>query len=413
MLKLEVSASAIDAAREFTVRFQQLSGPVMAKALEDTLFYRRNRLLALNEVGGDPQSFGRPLTAFHDTMAARVTAQPEGMLATSTHDTKRGEDARARLYALSEAPELWAESVARWRKTNAGLVKDFAGSPAPSAELEWLVYQALAGIWPLDPSAGLPEILDDLRPRFLPYLTKVVREAKQFTNWVDIDAAYEEIIDGFGAALFDRQNAAFFADFAATLQPFMRAGGLNSLTQTVLKLTAPGIPDIYQGTEGWDFSLVDPDNRRPIDFGTHAEDLAAIATMPMAQLVDGWRDGRIKQALLSRGLAARSRHPELFTHGVHLPLEVTGAQSEHVIAFARHHGDAVAVVVVPRWSFEMLGEGDTLTIPADRWGDTAVVLPSEVASLGNVFADGDRVWQGRVPVADLLAEVPVALLLPR
>ncbi|WP_417310167.1 malto-oligosyltrehalose synthase [Devosia sp.] len=413
LLKLEVSVSAKGAALDFTVRFQQLSGPIMAKALEDTLFYRRNRLLALNEVGGDPQSFGRPLSSFHDTMAARVTAQPEGLLATSTHDTKRGEDARARLYALSEAPALWAERVARWREMNAGLVKDFAGAPTPSAELEWLVYQALAGIWPLDSAAEISAILDDLRPRFLPYLTKVVREAKQFTNWVDIDEGYEEIIDAFGAGLFDAQNAAFFADFAEALQPFMRAGALNSLTQTVLKLTAPGIPDIYQGTEGWDFSLVDPDNRRPVDFDSHARNLAAIPDMPMSALVEGWHDGRIKQALLHRGLAARSEYPQLFTHGQYHPLEVTGDRSQHVIAFARRQGSGSAMIIAPRWTFDLLKEGDGLSIPAGQWGDTAVMLPDESGALRNVFADGEVRWQGRVPVADLLADVPVALLMSR
>ncbi|EJZ16760.1 malto-oligosyltrehalose synthase, partial [Rhizobium sp. Pop5] len=248
-----------DAAHEFHIRFQQLSGPVMAKATEDTLFYRYNRLLAANEVGGEPGKAPDGPEGFHRRMAERARLQPHGLSASATHDTKRGEDARARLYTLSEGADVFVQAIARWREMNRSRLKELPEGVAPEPNVEWMLYQALAGVWPEDFDRGETEAL---RERFTAYALKAVREAKLRSGWIDQNAAYEEAVTAYATALVSPDNDAFLEDFERVLQPFIAAGYLNSLSQTLLKLTAPGIPDIYQGTEAFDFSLVDPDNRR-------------------------------------------------------------------------------------------------------------------------------------------------------
>src|SRR5690606_33480957 len=354
LLKQEVGPGAAELAREFRRRLQQTSGPVMAKAIEDTLFYRRNRLLALNEVGGDPQHRDGSVAAFHEKLAARVRRQPEGLLATATHDTKRGEDARARLYSISEAPGRWGEGVTRWRALQRLRVLDLGQGPVPDPETEWMIYQALAGVWPLRREG---DFLSDLRQRFAGYLEKAMREAKTGTDWTDVNDDYEQAVQAYASHLLASGNAGFQEDFTRTLQPYCRAGALNSLAQTVLKLAAPGIPDIYQGTEGWDFSLVDPDNRRPVDFTGLSERLDGLSATPMDELLADWRSGRIKQLLVQRGLVLRSRHPRLLTSGAYTPLPVHGAADRHLIAFCRSDGEDIVLVLVPRLTLELLGEG--------------------------------------------------------
>ncbi|HEV7276264.1 MAG TPA: malto-oligosyltrehalose synthase [Devosiaceae bacterium] len=410
MLKQEVGAAA-DVAREFQRRLQQTSGPVMAKALEDTLFYRRNRLLALNEVGGDPENRDGSLEAFHEKMAARVERQPEGLLATATHDTKRGEDARARLYAISEAPELWGESVARWRAMQAPLRRELERGLVPDAETEWMVFQALAGVWPLRPDSAS---LEDLRERFAGYLEKAMREAKTGTDWTDVNEGYERAVQDYASNLLAPGKGAFLDDFTRTLRPFCRAGALNSLTQTVLKLTAPGIPDIYQGTEGWDFSLVDPDNRRPVDFTGLAAKLGGSGAASAAELLADWRSGRIKQHLIRRGLALRSQHPQLLTTGTYSELPVAGTRGRHLIAFCRSNGSGFALVVVPRLTMGLLGEGDDIALPPEVWTDTAIAVPSAIVGrrCRNALTDEVLELPASIPVGELLGSLPLAVLVP-
>jgi (1->4)-alpha-D-glucan 1-alpha-D-glucosylmutase len=411
LLRQAVGPAAADAAREFRRRLQQTSGPVMAKAVEDTLFYRCNRLLALNEVGGAPERRDGSVANFHAAMAARVEAQPEGLLATATHDTKRGEDARARLCAISEAPTVWAEGVARWRAMQAPFVEALPSGPAPDPESEWLLYQALAGAWPLGFS---PDDREALGRRFAAYLEKAMREAETATSWDDVNADYERAVQAYAANLLAPGNVVFREDFARTLAPFARAGALNSLAQTALKLAAPGIPDIYQGREGWDWSLVDPDNRREVDFAALSQHLAGLATASPEALLADWQDGRIKQFVLQRGLAARSRHHRLFTRGSYQPLPVSGPQYRHVVAFMRSDGPKRAIALVPRLTLRLLEDGGGIAIPPATWGETVVTLPPGIGTrrYRDIFTGAVLEPDAMLPVASLLGRFPVSLLVP-
>ena len=387
-------------------RFQQLTGPVMAKAVEDTFFFRHNAMLALNEVGGDTLRPQGSLGGFHSTMEERLRLQPQGLSATSTHDTKRGEDARARLYALSEAPEAWTEAVARWRVMNAHIVQQLPGGLAPEAETEWMLYQALAGIWPAgDPGART----GDLRDRFLAFVQKALREAKLRTNWGEVDEAYEAAVRDYAAWLLDGANAQFQADFAATLRPYIAAGLINSLTQTLIKLTAPGIPDIYLGAERLDFSLTDPDNRRPVDFKALATDLDAES--PVAATVEALQSGRFKQHTIARGLELRRRYPRLFAAGDYIPLMATGSRRENIVAFTRRSERVAAVIVAPRRVLPLLGKEQPF-VDADSWEETTIDLPATAGagSFRDVLTGRDFGPSRQHTVASLLRETPVALL---
>lgn len=410
LLNLDVSVDARPAALDFMVRFQQASGPVMAKAVEDTLFYRRNRLLALNEVGGDPQLGGGSLAQFHAAMAARVGDQPEGLLATATHDTKRGEDARARLYTLSEAPEIWAEGVVRWREMQKRHVQALTSGPAPEPETEWMIYQALAGIWPFE--APDRPALSALGERFVPYLEKVLREAKTRTGWLAVEKDYEGAVRAYAEALLAPGNTRFHADFSATLAPFCRAGALNGLAQTAIKLCAPGIPDLYQGSEGEDFSLVDPDNRRPVDFSALAAQLEIFSGQGPEAIARHWRGGAAKQVLLARGLAARTAHPRLFTHGQYRALEVVGTRARNVVAFERRDAGARAVLIAPRLCMAMAPDADRLAIAAAAWGTTRLILPDSEGwrPLVNLVTGEAMAKAGEVTVEETLRRFPVAML---
>lgn len=411
LLLLEVPPAQQPAALSFLQRWQQTTGAVMAKAVEDTLFYRHNRLIALNEVGGDPRMPAGGVAEFHRRMQARAMHCPAALTATTTHDTKRAEDARARLYAISEAPRIWAAAVARWRHRHRDSVVELRAGPAPDSNTEWLLYQALLGIWSLDLQPDDRDGLAGLRRRFAAYLEKALREAKSRTDWTSPDGPYEQAVQDYAARLLSPDNAEFLADFAETTEHFVRAGALNALSQSLLKLTVPGVPDIYQGTESWDLSLVDPDNRRAVDFDTLADRLAGLAAATPEDLVVGWRSGRIKQHLLACALAARRAFPNLFALGAYEPLEVQGAAARHLLAFRRRHGDAEAIVIVPRLSFSLLGDQDGLSIPAARWRDTAVVL-EETGPLADAFTGTVYAAAGALAAADVLRRFPVALLLP-
>lgn len=403
LIRLDVPAPALPTARHFRLRFQQLTGPIMAKAVEDTLFYRFNRAIGLNEVGGEPAAEAGGVARFHARMADRTTEQPHGLLATATHDTKRGEDARARLYAIGEAPEAWAEAVARWRAMQGGAVRPLVDGAAPEPETEWLLYQALAAIWPEEERPGAEE-LERMAGRFLPYVEKALREAKRRTDWSEPDEAYEAAVKDYAARLLAPDNAAFQDDFAATLQPFIRAGRLNALSQTLIKLTAPGVPDIYQGSEAGDFSLVDPDNRRPVDFDQLSRSLDALPD-------SGWTAAAAKQALIARLLAFRKAHAPLFANGTYVALQPSGRRAENVIAFARVLGETAVVTVAPRllhaWCREGEGFPDT-----GFWSDTWLELPDGLAGRGyHDIVTGSKYRCGRrVAVAGILETLPVAAL---
>jgi len=340
-----------EAARLARIRFEQLSGPAMAKGVEDTLFYRDHRFLALNEVGCDPAHPAGNVERFHRRMEERAARLDHSLSGTSTHDTKRGEDARARLYAISEAPELWAEGLERWKSMNR-----FPDVLEP--ELEWLVYQALAGVWPYPfNEAALPPLHDRLEA----YLQKALREAKQRTSWTEVDEAYEEAVITFVDGALE--NAAFREDFSRTLQPFIMAAHNNSLTQTLLKMACPGIPDIYQGSEAEDLSLVDPDNRRPPDFAKLEEMLQGGGESLPAR----------KQAMIARLANARTQHPALFNNGDYQPLEVTGPFAKHMIAFSRSRGDRHLIVIAPRLTLGLIEE--TGHIRPDVMQQTEITLP--------------------------------------
>jgi (1->4)-alpha-D-glucan 1-alpha-D-glucosylmutase len=329
--------------RRFALKVQQFTGPVMAKALEDTAFYRYHRLLALNEVGGDPAAGALSVDAFHDMMRNRAGKWPHGMTATATHDTKRGEDARVRLIALSEIPGEWASAVARWKILNAPHLVIDGEMRSPSATFEYMLYQALLGAWSLGERD--PAFLE----RMQAYALKAAREGKQETGWLNPHQAYEAGLKTFIERILDPAIAAEFLNSLETLaQRTALLGALNSLSQITLKATMPGVPDFYQGTEFWDLSLVDPDNRRPVDFAERAALLPASANPDWDHLAQNWRNGHVKMAWTRRLLKLRTELADVFTHGHYQPLEVTGPHRDHVIAFARRHGRDAAITVVTK-----------------------------------------------------------------
>lgn len=355
----------------FRTRFQQLTGPLMAKSVEDTLFFRHNLELALNEVGADPTPRAFSLSRFHQEMRIRLARQPDALLGTSTHDTKRGEDARARLYTLTEAPDLWSENLARWRQMNQTHVRFLNDGTAPNAADTWMIFQALAGVWPATLSPDDRDGLKSLEARFLGFIEKALREAKQRTDWIDSNEGYESVVLDYVRHLLSPDNTLFLHDFSAALQPFIRAGLMNSLSQTVIKLTAPGVPDIYQGSEGLNFSLVDPDNRREPDFTALAENLST-ADATLFNDAQRWRDGSVKQYVTATLLRLRSHYPALFRYGDWLPLKVSGEREEKLIVYARINNDEALIVAVPRLVFDV-------TDNATLWANTTVAIPQELA----------------------------------
>jgi len=400
----------------FVMKFQQLTGPVMAKGVEDTAFYVFNRLVSLNEVGGEPDRFGVTVDDFHAFNAARAETWPGALSAGSTHDTKRSEDVRARINVLSELPEAWEAAFTRWAEMNRALKGDEDGDPTPDANDEYLLYQTLLGTWPLNPFE--PRAHEEYIGRIQAYMQKATREAKVHTSWINPNEAYDEGLKTFIARILRRDGEnAFTADLAEFQRPVARMGMVNALAQTLVRITSPGVPDIYQGQEIWDFSLVDPDNRRPVDYTLRQEMLTALRQRMQGdraalcgELVDGWADGRIKMYVTHVGLCARQDHEGAFTGGEYLPLAVTGARAEHVLAFARRGGGSTLVTLVPRLVATLTaGRGHQLPA-AEDWGDTAV----DVSALGGrwreLFSGAGIAAEGGLRVAEVLARFPVALL---
>ncbi|MBP7147893.1 MAG: malto-oligosyltrehalose synthase, partial [Acidobacteria bacterium] len=395
---------------QFVMRWQQFTGAAMAKGLEDTTFYVYNRLVSLNEVGGEPDSAPGGVAAFHQFCARRLERHPGALNATSTHDTKRSEDVRARIHLLAEIPAEWEAAVLRWSELNAPRRRVVRGQRVPGPNHEYLLYQNLVGAWPLDERER-----PALRERFRDYMLKAAREAQVRTSWIRPDEDHEQALSGFVDEILDPAlSAAFLADFAGFHARIAYAGALNSLAQVALKVAAPGVPDVYQGTEMWDFSLVDPDNRRPVDYDARRQALASVdepgAARSLAEALHrGWRDGRLKLYVLARALRHRREHAELFARGTYAPLPASGPHARHVCAFARRLGEDWLLCAVPRLPLR-LGLG---SVPAP-WAEDALALPDGApAAWRDLFTGASvRARNDVLPLAEVFATLPLALLVP-
>ncbi len=401
-----------DKVSAFRRRFQQLTGPLMAKAAEDTLFFRHLRLLADNEVGSDLAAPIRGVDAFHGRMAERQKRQPEGLSTTSTHDTKRGEDARARLFTITEAPEAWAAASKRWRNQRHAPVIHLPDGPAPEPEIEWMIHQALLAHWPPNLSLEDTEGLAAFGERMTAFLEKSLREAKLRSNWEPVGADYEKAVTNYAASLLAAENAPFRADFSETIRPYIHAGMLNSLTQTLIKLTAPGIPDIYQGAEGWDFSFVDPDNRREPDFDWLAQSIGEVGEPLPFDNPEALRDGSLKQRMVATCLHLRNKLTALFEEGAYVPLVAEGSRRNHVLAFARVTSNAISITVVTRLHLAIAAEAAGTDF-SHFWGDTRIVLPPALRNrhFRDAFCQASVETGKQLAIARVLADRTVALLI--
>jgi (1->4)-alpha-D-glucan 1-alpha-D-glucosylmutase len=379
--------------RRFALKVQQFTGPTMAKSLEDTAFYRYHRLLALNEVGGEPAAGAMPIADFHERMQRRLAETPHGLTATATHDTKRGEDARARILALAELPGEWASLVGRWKLMNAAQVATNGEVRSPSTAFEYMLYQALVGAWPLEEDP-------DFVARMQGFALKAAREGKQETSWLNPNESYEKGVEAFLAAILDPERSAEFLD---SIGPFAERlallGALNSLSQLTLKATMPGVPDFYQGTEGWDLSLVDPDNRRPVDYERRQTLLAEVAQPDWPALSQSWRSGEIKMALTRKLLALRSDYRDVFTDGGYRPIEVDGPHADSVIAFVRHAGGKAVLVAVAKRFLDATGNGRQW--PQGSFWQGAL----KIEGLSGEGLSGDR-----LALSEAFANLPVAFM---
>jgi (1->4)-alpha-D-glucan 1-alpha-D-glucosylmutase len=394
-------------------RFQQLSAALCAKAVEDTAFYRYGRLVSRNDVGFDPRRLSCASAEFHRRIQERAADFPHSMLATATHDHKRGEDVRARLAVLSELAGEWTRAVERWIGLCVAHCATAGTTPMPSAGDIAILLQTVVGAWPPGLEPTNRGRLAAYAKRIAAWQQKALREAKLFSDWSAPNESYERAARELVAWLLagPSELLAEIADFAPRIAP---AGAVNGLAQALLKLTVPGVPDIYQGTEYWDFSLVDPDNRSPVDFAMRRRSLGKnSAAAPVAGLAADWADGRIKQAMIARVLAVRKKMPHLFADGSYVPLEAAGPFAGHVFAFARILGNSAAIVAICRCCTSLLSDDGSLTIPPARWKDTRILLPRELQGikLGSVLT-GEEIATGDHPfaAAQILSSLPVALL---
>ncbi|QJT09331.1 malto-oligosyltrehalose synthase [Oceanidesulfovibrio marinus] len=397
----------------FVMRFQQVTGPLMAKGVEDTTFYVANRLLCLNEVGGEPWDFGVSDAAFHTFLLERQKYWPHAMNATATHDHKRGEDARVRLAVLSELPDDWRDGLKSFERINRRKKTVVRNRPQPTTNDEYFIYQTLLATWPFD----WPKNREDYLERIKEYMVKALREGKENSNWIEPDEGYETACLSFVEALLSaRKKNAFLREFMPLAKKVAEAGMVNSLAQLTFKLMAPGVPDFYQGVESWDLSLVDPDNRRPVDYAWRTKALAEIkkrfARHPdalAAELLDTAEDGRVKLFATHRGLAVRNAHPELFAQGEYLPLEFEGGRADRVFGFVRQRDDEAVMVLVPRFTANVPKEG---RFPlAGFWQGVHITsdwLPN--GAWTNAFT-GQKFEATPTSVRKILADFPVAVLL--
>ena len=402
------ASDAQDLQAEAIRRFQQLSAPLAAKAVEDTAFYRYGRLLSRLDVGFDAERFAISVPAFHEACRARLRQFPDAMLATATHDHKRGEDMRARLAVLSEIAGEWAAKAKQWIDESAPLRQSHENRLAPARGDIAILLQTIVGAWPLALGLDDREGLAGFASRIADWQLKALREAKLATDWTTPDEIYEAAARGFVERLFADEIPGLVASIGAFAQRIAPAGAVNGLTQTLLKLTAPGVPDIYQGAEFWDFSLVDPDNRRPVDFDVRRNAIDARASM--AELTRDWRSGHVKQAVARNALGLRRERPELFARGDYELLTIEGPRAANLIAFRRRFGDEVAVVVACRLPMAVLEGSEEIGLPSSVWDATWVRLPSSI--VGRDVLTGEAIaFDGQeVPIGRILKRLPIALL---
>jgi (1->4)-alpha-D-glucan 1-alpha-D-glucosylmutase len=375
---------------DFVMRWQQITGPVMAKGLEDTTFYVVNPLVSVNEVGGDcngPETY-LGVEQFHRRNQARLAESPHTMNATSTHDTKRSEDVRARINVLSEIPSEWSRSLKRW-------LRWFQSEPAPDVNEQMLIYQAMLGAWPIEAD------------RLKQYATKALREAKTHTNWLNANTEYESKVSAFIDALYGEQ--VFMNDFKRLHRRVAWFGALSSLAQVVLKIASPGVPDFYRGTEVWDFSLADPDNRRPLEFVSR---MAMLDQLQKGRLLDellrNWSDGGIKMFMTWKGLTWRSNHPALFQQGRYIELKISGSRQDHVVAFARRLKNQWCIAIVPRLMVKISRFG-MLPIGGRVWKDTTVELPPDAPPRWQNVFTGEMSFTP-LRVSEIFKTLPFGLL---
>jgi len=401
---------------EFTMKFQQITGPIMAKGFEDTVFYCYNRLVSLNEVGGNPDRFGFSMKTFHSQNMDRAKRWPHTLNATSTHDSKRSEDVRARISVISELPREWRESTRKWRKLNSPFKSRVHGMHCPDPNDEYMLYQNLLGIWPLDEHVDIKDISE----RTTAYMIKAIREAKTYSSWLNINREYEEATAAFITGIMGSEE--FLSVFIPMAQKASWYGMFNSLSQTLMKITSPGVPDFYQGTELWNLRLVDPDNRIPVDYEFARETLnnlkkdeARGLSNPARSLCDSIKDGRAKLFLTYKALNFRKQESELFRTGEYLPLVFNGESIRHLIGFERKNGSSSAITVAPRLLASLVPEG---TPPvSDLWGDTWLLLPDNLSAmtLSNVITGKTLTVQSHMGkpalyMPEVLRDFPVALL---
>ncbi|PYL02338.1 MAG: malto-oligosyltrehalose synthase, partial [Verrucomicrobia bacterium] len=363
---------------QFVLKFQQFTGPIMAKGVEDTVFYIYNRLAALNEVGGEPHFFGLSVEAFHQRNLQRQRDWPDSLVATSTHDTKRSEDVRARMLAISEIPQLWGRSLQKWRTANRRFKKQIDEAEAPDADEEYLLYQTLLGAWPINVD-GVPaaSVSTEFVSRIQGYMAKALKEAKLNTSWIQPNENWDNAMGDFVARILEESpRNKFLPAFLPVAEEIARLGAINSLAQITIKFTAPGVPDVYQGTELWDDSLVDPDNRRPVDYARRRKMLKEVEHVPPSDLMRCWANGRIG-----------------------------GAFADCAIGFVRRHQDRAIVVMVPRLSsrvgFPPVGES---------WQDTHANLASGPCGLHDVFSDRElRAENSQLKLSEAMLQLPFAV----
>jgi len=427
LLTYPESASEEDRAEQqrFVGKFQQVTAPVMAKGLEDTAFYVYNRLLSLNEVGNDADRFGVSPEELHRVNQERQAQWPWALSALSTHDTKRSEDVRARLNVLSELPHEWQTCLQRWSDGNAPYRQTLDEESVPDANEEYLLYQTLLGAWPLEPYTA--EEYATFVERIQAYMRKALHEAKVHTSWVNPNPAYDEAVQQYVTRILDAQtNGGFLDDFRAFQRRLSHYGLFNALSQTLLKMTAPGVPDTYQGMESWDFSLVDPDNRRAVDYARRHDMLQQLQARMAAgddrrtlaqELLASKEDGRIKLYVTALALHCRRTHPGLFATGEYLPAQARGMKRSHIFGFVRRQGDCGAMVMLPRLVVQLLSDGHEAPLGEAVWHDTRVLVPGVEPqwSWQNVLT-GESVTfvseegQPALAVAEVLGHFPVALL---
>jgi (1->4)-alpha-D-glucan 1-alpha-D-glucosylmutase len=403
------------------MKFQQVTAAVMAKGVEDTAFYRYNRFVSLNEVGGNPAQFGTPVEEFHRANQDRLSSRPDSMLSTSTHDSKRSEDVRARINVLSEMPRVWLLHLRRWRDWNRGKKRLVDALPVPTRNDEYLLYQTLIGTWPTQApdDAGWKTYTE----RIERYMLKAAREAKEHTSWANANSEYENALAEFTRALLHRspQNR-FLGHFEGLARRVARIGVLNSLSQALLKLTSPGVPDIYQGNELLEFGLVDPDSRRPVDYDRRTglleglqRDTASIhdGRIQARDLLSTCDGAAAKLYLTWKTLDFRRQQPRLFQRGRYIPLRGHGETSDHVVAFAREHEGTTIVVAVPRLCAKLMGENRDTVCEGEVWRDSTLELPDDGSSCyHNLFTDEClRVEKNSgIPLSEVFHNFPVALL---